>query len=517
MKNNLLHALRQVFQLATSTQFTLPEALEYVERQQALEARRNFLKTTAKASLVIGLGGATAFPQCARLPYTSKTRIAIVGAGMAGLTAAYHFRRKGVSAVVFEGDKRIGGRIKSARIFNNGQLNTEIGAEFIDTSHQDMLYMARVAGLHENLMDVEKDTLTTRDAFFIEGKHRTLGEILAEFKDFYPRIQADQGKMEGKAASVFDKLSMADYIEDMPVSAWLKKLLHAAYLGENGLETSEQSAANLLSIFEIKNQRFYPFGSSDERFKVIGGNEQIPQKIGEMLRDQIRLEHKLVTIRENENQSFTLVFNENGTTRQENFDVVLMTLPFTILRELDIQMELPPSKKRIISELGYGVNAKFIVETQNRPWRELGYRGYLFNEIIPNGWDSTQMQNDNKGAGTFTCYFGGNRGRAAMRGSENAQLEYIIPQLDAAFPGTKAALTGKMELAAWPSNPFVKASYSCFKPGQVVPFEGQAATPVRNLYFAGEHCSTEYWGFMNGAAETGRKAAESILKKMKIS
>ena len=193
-----------------------------------------------------------------------------------------------------------------------------------------------------------------------------------------------------------------------------------------------------------------------------------------------------------------------------------MTLPFSILRDIELRMELPPLKQRVIRELGYGTNSKFIVETRNRPWRQAGYRGYLFAERIPNGWDSTQMQQNNAGAGTFTCFFGGERGKNAARGTEKEQLAHILPDLDGAFPGAAADLSGNMELAHWPGNPFVKGSYSCFAVGQASLFEGAAFEPVRRLFFAGEHCSTDYWGFMNGAAETGRRAAEKVLKKMRV-
>ena len=113
-------------------------------------------------------------------------------------------------------------------------------------------------------------------------------------------------------------------------------------------------------------------------------------------------------------------------------------------------------------------------------------------------------------------YYGGERGRTAVRGTEQEQLAHCLPELEGAFPGLRQSLTGKMELAAWPSNPFIGASYSCFSVGQATQFSGAAAAPVRNLFFAGEHCSIDYWGFMNGGAETGRLVARTMLKKMRV-
>lgn len=514
MRNPILRTLRLAFRLAQHPEQNIQDSIEWAAQQA--RSRRNFLKTTAQAGVVWGIGGPAAWQTPPLWEAAKKYKIGIVGAGLAGLSAGWHLRRKGVQTTIFEADKRVGGRVRSAKIFGGGDLVTEIGAEFIDTGHQDMLWLAQATDLKMQLMDVETDVFGVRDAFFIENRHHSVEEVLAEFKAFYPRLQADQAKMEGSAAAVFDTLSMAAYIEDMPVSSWVKKLLHAAYIGENGLETGEQSAANLLSVFEIRNERFFPFGSSDERFKVIGGNDQIPQKLAESLRDQIRLEHRLTAIKENSNRSITLTFSENGNTREETFDVVLLSLPFTVLRDVRIDMDLPKLKKQVIQELGYGTNSKFIVETTERSWRKAGYRGYLFNEQVHNGWDSTQMQGNNEGYGTFTCFLGGNSGKNAIRGEETAMLAQYAPELEGAFPGIKNALTGKTELANWPGNPNIRASYTCYKPGQVTRFEGAAFEPVRRLHFAGEHCSTDHWGFMNGAAETGRRFAEKMLRKMKI-
>ncbi|MEO6759563.1 MAG: NAD(P)/FAD-dependent oxidoreductase, partial [Saprospiraceae bacterium] len=479
--------------------------------------RRRFLKTSVQASALLGLGGAALGSNWLEL-LGGKTapRVAVVGAGIGGLSAGYYLRQKGVAATIFEADKRVGGRIKTGRMFGDGQLFTEIGAEFIDTVHTDMLRFVRILGLEDKLMDVDADVFGERDAFFIEGKHHSLQDIITELNAVYPRIARHEQQAMGSHTAEFDRFSMAEYIDSMAVSAWVKKLLTAAYLGENGMETSQQSAVNILSILQSKPGQFVPFGESDERFKIIGGNEQIPLGLANLLRDQIRLEHRLVAIRELTNGGFQLTFSENGTTREESFDAVVLALPFTTLRQVDIKMEMPPIKKQVINELGYGSNAKFILETQGRPWRDTGYRGYLFNETIHNGWDSTQLQLNNQGVGTYTVFYGGETGKKAVRGTEQAQLDVCMPQLEGAFAGTRKSLTGKNELAAWPSNPLVGASYSCFSVGQVTSFTGMAAEPVRNLFFAGEHCSIDYWGFMNGGAETGRKTAKQVLKKMRV-
>jgi monoamine oxidase len=519
MKTALLSSLRQLFRTAQFAHQhpdrSVDDVLQAYDKMR--ESRRKFLRSTAQAGALITLGGPNLSNDLWMAAVKPLEKIAIVGGGMSGLSAGYYLKAKGVKATIFEGDKRIGGRMKSGRIFGNGQLVTEIGAEFIDTNHEDMFRFVKILGLETKLMDVETDSFGEKDLFYLEGKRYHVKDVVAELKNAYPQLEKDRKKMKGRGLETFDKMPLAEYLDKMPVSPWMKKMLDAAYLGENGMEAGEQSASIMMSIMELReNDEFAIFGDSDERFKVIGGNEQIPQGLAEMLKEQIRYEHRLVSLRENNSGSITLTFNERGVMREETFDAVIMCLPFTVLRDINIQMDLPPIKRRVIKELGYGSNTKFILETNNRPWREAGYRGFLFNERISNGWDSSQLQTNNQGMGSFTCYYGGNRAVQAAKGTEKEQLDYILNDLEGAFPGTQKNLTGKMELAHWPGNPFIKASYSCFKAGQVMEFEGQAAKPVRNLYFAGEHTSIDYWGFMNGAAESGRIAAGKVLKKMGV-
>ncbi len=519
MKTPLLSSLRQAFQLAQTADPKQGRSVDHVleQAEQNLLDRRQFLRTGVQASALLGLGGAAIANDWMQLiGGKTRPRIAVVGAGMGGLSAAYYLRQKGIAATIFEADKRVGGRIKTGRMFGDGKLFTEIGAEFIDTIHTDMLRFVRILGLQDKLMDVDTDVLGVRDAFFIEGKHHSLREVVTELNGAYPRIARHQEQVFGSHSAEFDRYSMAEYIETMEVSTWVKKLLTAAYLGENGMETAQQSAVNLLSILQTQPGQFTPFGDSDERFKIIGGNEQIPLGLAALLKDQLRLEHRLVAVKELLNGSVQLTFSENGTTREETFDAVVMAIPFTILRNVEIKMEMPAVKSQVIKELGYGANTKFILETAGRPWRSVGYRGFLFNERIHNGWDSTQLQLENKGPGTYTIYYGGDQARKAVRGTEQEQLTACLPELEGAFTGTRQNLTGKMELATWPSNPLVGASYSCFSVGQVTAFTGAAAEPVRSLFFAGEHCSIDYWGFMNGGAESGRKTAKLVLKKMRV-
>ena len=445
-------------------------------------------------------------------------RIAIVGGGISGLSAGYYLQKKGIKATIYEADKRVGGRIKSNQIFGDKSLTTEIGAEFIDTQHEDIIQLAKDLELWNNKIDVTEDTLGVKETFFMRGQHYSMDDLVKELSQVTKKLKEDSDSTgdiyETAYAKILDNQSFSEYLDRLPLSLWVKDLLTAAFLGEQGLDPEQMSSLNLIDTLDIKNSTVELFGASDERYKIKGGNQQIPEGLAAKLSEQILKEHRLLAIKEKADNTLQLTFESNGKTIEATYDVVILAIPLTILRGLDWYMDLPPLTSKIIKELSYGANTKCVMEFEGRTWRTANYQGYFFNEFIHNGWDSTHMQTDNRGVGTFTVFLGGETAKQATKGSENNLRDLYLPVLEKAFQGSTDAFTGKMELANWSKNPFIKASYSSRSVGQFSQFTHKIGLPVRNLYFAGEHCSHDHWGFMNGAAETGRLAAEQIIEKI---
>lgn len=513
---SLKKAFRLAQDLCSMPQLSYDDIIEQYEK--ATLNRRQFLKNASAISL--STIGTELFASSDDSIFSKlQPRIAIVGGGMAGLTAGFYLKKKGIKATIFEADKRVGGRIRSTHKFGNSTLTTEIGAEFIDSHNKDMIYLAQMLGLWKNPIDVTKDTFGIKETFFFDGELRHIKEVVFELSAVMPQMMKDSYAIgttyQTPRAKVLDNISMMEYVENLPLSRWMKNGLYSIYLGEQGLDSYALSSINLLEVLNVEasKQEVRFFGDSDERFKIKGGNQQIPNKLAALMEPQIRTEHRLIAIREHQNSQLTLTFNQNGTTIDERFDAIILCIPFTILRGVDFNMNLPNSKRLAINELAYGDNTKVVMEFKERVWRQSNYQGYLFNNDIHNGWDSTHEQTQNKGYGTYTALLGGETARKADRKNLESISQDCITVLDKVFKGASTNYTRQSELANWTQNPFALGSYSSFGIGQYTTLSGKAAEPVRNVYFAGEHCSNEFWGFMNGAAETGRLAAERILKK----
>lgn len=520
----LFGAMRSAMTLASlANRPGAPSVEELVARAaQARRSRRDFLKSVAGGAAALALASIPAPTRAAsKKPSPAKHRpsIAIVGAGLGGLNAAYTLKKAGFDSTVYSAPDRIGGRTLSAHGLMGAGLTTEIGGEFIDSGHHDMLFLVKEFGLGlEDLSGRSETGLVP--AYDFDGRHFSEVEIINAFRPLAARINADFRRVGGfpvtylrknAAAVQLDRTSVREYLHNIGATGPLFKLLEVAYVTEYGLESDNQSSLNLIFLIGTDvSQGFQVFGASDQRYKVQGGNDLIARILAGRLGDRVEVGHKLVAIRP-QGSGFVLSFDTTGGgTREIAADIALLAIPFTLLREVDIQVPLPAFKQNAIQNLGYGSNTKLFIGYNSRPWRALGFSGDSFtDQAFQSSWDGSRPQR--VPSGELTIYLGGSPALAANQGTDAEQVQQFLPGVEHVFPGTSAFLNGRFGRAYWPGEPFIKASYAAYHPGQYTTIAGTEIKPIGNLFFAGEHCSLTAQGYMNGAANTGRVAATSVV------
>jgi monoamine oxidase len=451
-------------------------------------------------------------------------RIAIVGGGIAGLQAAHVLAKGGLFAEVFEAGARAGGRMLTLQGLAAPGLWTEAGGEFIDSDHEDMIGLAGEFGL--TLQDAMGGELAglVENAWHFGGRARSEAEVAASIRDACGPMAVDIAALPdgitagtGGRAAELDKHSLAEYLDRRGVTGWLRDLITAAYVSEFGLDAGEQSCLNLLTLvsLDISSGRFRVFGDSDERFRIQGGSQALTDAMASRYGDRIRLGHRLEAI-EPDGEGYKLTFQSEGNAVERKADAVILALPFTLLRSVDLRIDLTEAKRKAIRELGYGTNSKLFLGYHARPWRKAGYAGTFFTDgMIQNGWDHTRTQPGP--AGGITIFQGGSAGLALGNQGPSAQAQGFSKAVDAVFPGSHAARNGSVGAFHWPTYPWSLGSYACYKVGQWTGLAGEEFKPAGGVHFAGEHCSLDFQGYMNGGAETGRRAAEAILAKWKRS
>ena len=473
-------------------------------------SRRNFIKTASVASLSTFI--ASDFVSC----ITKKDiKIAIIGGGIAGLTAAHHLNKAGFKPTIYEAAKRTGGRIMSATNLLAEGITTELGGEFIDSSHKDILGLCKEFNL--NLLDMHapnevKKNLVQHD-FYFENHRITEKSLIEAIKPYLSIIKKDgdlvnTGNYKNPALIALDKLSLDEYLQKIGITGWLYNLLRISYTSEMGLESDTQSCLAFVKLLDNNYENgFDVYGESDERYKVIGGNQKVVDALAKTLEEQINREYQLESLTE-KGMEYRLNF-QNG--KEIYADFVIMTIPFSVLRDVKMNVDMSPQKEKCIKELSYGTNAKMFLGMNKRIWREQGFSGYVLSNLIQNGWDSSQMQNDNLGAGGYSIFFGGKMGKDL----NDSQVGDYLNKLNVIYPTIKDQFNGKKGTFNWGNSPLAKGSYACMTVGQHTDFGGVESEPINSILFAGEHCSKDSQGYMNGGAETGRKAAEELVRRVK--
>jgi monoamine oxidase len=202
-------------------------------------------------------------------------------------------------------------------------------------------------------------------------------------------------------------------------------------------------------------------------------------------------------------------------------------VPFPVLSKIKLNVALPKRLRRFINEGKLGSNEKLIGSFSTRFWRTAqafssdawGVPG--FSEV----WDETARQHK-RHDGALNFFLGGDEARqlGAIKNVKSLGAQFVSA-LNDVIPGAMQAAKGHFIKSGWTVNPKTLGGYSSFKPGQLTRFgsyfwiesdipDEQQEVNVGNLIFAGEQLSDEYYGFMNGAAQTGRLAANLVVKKI---
>jgi monoamine oxidase len=513
----------------------LRHVLSLLRQAQASNSRREFLQMASAAgvsALVSPLAhGADALAPAAPAPEAEAQEekkpkvagpVAIVGGGIAGLTTAYRLMKAGIECHVYEGSERFGGRMYTKRGFNKDGMFAELGGELVDTPHTALMELAKELGVE---MQSLKEGETGVDFYHHKGKTMTNAEFVPLFEPLAKKIAADaEGLLDEKEeftakAKRFDGISLKDYLQQVGagIERWVVELLETAYTIEYGVDPDQQSALNLIDFIGTDlSAGFEMFGESDEAFRVKGGNETLAAATFQAIKGSVKTfsGHRLVKIGR-DGEQVKLTFVAGGKLLTPSYAHVVCSLPFTMVREVQGFLDLPLSaeKKKAISEMGYGSNLKVMVGYTERHWRKpLAGRTAICNGNVyadlpfQTVWETSRGQEGQ--SGILTNFMGGSLGTQYTPD----RLDKMNAELDQVFPGIKAKADGAKTMMNWPAMKWMKGSYSCYLVGQYTWIAAAAAATELDghLLFAGEHTSADFGGFMNGAIESGNRAAAEL-------
>jgi monoamine oxidase len=557
--------LRTLMQLAADNaaaeeRGVTPEQIRAERRERGM-TRREVLAAGAAALASMAL------PKFVRAAGTSA-RIAIVGGGIAGLSAALTLADAGFGAnvTVYEASGRIGGRMfsnskeVSGTAYWSDDQCTEWCGELIDSGHETIQALA--ARFNLPLADrLTGAPAGSEPTYFVNGGYYTLAQINADFAPLWITIKAQinaaiapQLSTGGKNVDgtvlynaitatgvALDNMSVRDWISTyVPggLASRMGKILDVAYSSEFGADTDQQSSLNMLLMlaFQPKPKKWTPFGISDERYHVIGGNQRIPLAIAAHLGSQIvKTGWRLTKVAQAAGGAYDLGFTVAGKPKTITADHVILSLPFAVLSDAvdTTHAGFDALKRTAITQLGRGQCSKLQVQTTARPWQKPGAWGAandgdeIFTDIGDDcSWEVSKSQPG--ASGIMNSYTGGQStldrvdvapvsfAKISSNKGIGTLSSQFLGQLDTVFKGANIShlWNGKATLSIPHLDPNMGLSYSYWKVGQYQTFAGYERVAQGNCHFAGEHCSVNFQGFMEGGASEGVRAANEVLAKL---
>lgn len=528
-RSELMARLIRMARLAQRTERTGESSADVLGAQAPDDAgRRRFtqgvLAATTTAAAWSFSAGALAKASGTTWPVrTAPADVAVVGAGIAGLACASELARLGIGAQVFEASDRVGGRIASLRGVFPGQV-VERGAEFIGSSHNVMLGYARQLGLELEDLGAAPGT-----AFhYFGGRRYTEAQVLEEFRGFTATIRGDLARISHPNAdqftpadAEFDFLSIDDLLDLRGAGGLLRQMVSSAVQAEFGTSPDQVSAISLLRFMHAdqRGKQSALDGSSHRFLRVVDGNDSIPSGLAAQLPRPVAFDHHLVSVRQLASGRYRLVFEVGGRLLASEHSAVVLALPFTVLRhvELHASLQLPEWKRLAISTADMGGQNRLLVGFQGPYWYErhgLSGTGFSDRAAMPATWESNPGRS---GAGNAVLA-ASLAPYAAGPGAAQVQAQTFVDALEAVAPGAAAAVArdrnGNLlaHVEDWAGNPLSLGAQVFNRPGYFTTNAHHEAKPVGKLLFAGDHTSSfyEWQGFMEGAALSGLRAAAEV-------
>ena len=480
---------------------------------------------------------------CARSIAAGRERIAIVGAGIAGLTAALSLHDAGIASTVYESANRVGGRMHSEWTYWDDGQSTEYCGAMVDTHHTTMHALAKRFGVP--LVDTFAPLARgARDTSFLNGHYYPM--MMAD-KDFAPvyKTLRDQLRQLPEQTTYDNATPFARKLDAMSMAKWIDtyvpggrssrfgKLIDDALMNEYGVDSALQSSLNLVYMLGIqfkygmRGGEMNVLGYSDQRYTFKGGNQHVPLAIARTLpKGSIQMNKRMTSIRKRPGGGYELRFSTPHGDERVSYDRVILALPFIVLRGLDYSGAGFDSRKRAaIEELGYGMHTKLHVQFKDKPWYGEGPWPHPADGQI---WTDTGFQNSidyslgQPGrSGILERFTGGTAGlidtptmpyaRIGESPAVERHVHRFFEQLDRIWPGVSQHWNGKATFGNAQADPNIQASYSCWLLGQYTKIAGYEGVRQGAIHFAGEHTSVANQGFMEGAAASGIAAAHEIL------
>jgi len=431
--------------------------------------------------------------------------VLIAGAGLAGLAAARELEDRGLRATVIEARDRVGGRVWTIRDGFAGRQHAEGGADLIESDQESVCALAR--RLRLTLVPILKR------GFGYYGPDRA-GRVRRQsaFEGFAPINDAlatlvrdyklAEQRWDGPVAQRLSARSVADWVRSISKGRGRGEVaqLMSRFRGFRGLFLADPEQLSLLALVDFFAGD--PFGGDSVMQRVVGGNDQLATKLAETLTAPIHLQTVLRRVRIGR-RGVTATVEGPAGRGEVRADVLICTLPPIPLRHVVFEPGLPDAQRQALRQVHMGPATRMILQFSSRFWTRRRQPS-LFASDQPTGavWDGNEEQHGK--AAMLSLLAGGGASRALQSLVARGGPRAVVRRLN--WLGRPSALVAA-HVISWEHDPWAGGGYAAFHAGFDPRLREWLARPFGRVLFAGEHTSNRWQGYVNGAVESGQRAA----------
>lgn len=478
------------------------------------QSRRDFLCQSLLASAAAALtpGDLLALshtPGGLKRSGRANQRVVVVGAGLAGLAAAHELVQAGHEVVVLEARSRPGGRIRTLRAPFVGGLRAEGSAARVPENHEIVFKYVDLLGLEVEPFKPDEPT----DLIYFNGQvlREDQPDLLKEAGlPAEERKLGTEGIMKEYVAPLVEKVGDPS-APDWPPESLLRydqmtgfEMFRNAGLSKraNQFFDAGWGVADEMSALELLVQIS---GISGPRRRIVGGTDQLPEALASRLSEHIRYGHPVTRIEQDE-RSVTATCEGPVSKTRFSADRLICTIPFPVLREIEIDANLSEGKRKAIEDLSYQSVTRIFVQTRERFWEEKGLSGFAQTDHPMEIWDASYGQSGSRGI--LMAYLRSDLARKLAAMGEKKQVQFGVDAIAEVFPAVRDYYDGAHTLV-WDEDPWTRGAFATFHPGDYERFYRHLRRPEGRIHFAGEHVSP--WpSWMQGALHSGIRAAQEV-------
>jgi monoamine oxidase len=432
-------------------------------------------------------------------------RVLVAGAGLAGLAAARDLMLNGADVIVVDPRPRVGGRAWTIRDgFASGQ-HAEAGGDMIDEGQTEIRELAQELGLTFAHILRSGFGYARPDA---SGRTRIVArsatggwERLAEAVSGVSRpYRLAEQRWDSPVAALLGRRSVRQWLDEVAADTDLR----STAIGLRGFFLADPDELSLLALVDqfASNES----AGAGNMYRIDGGNDRLATALAAPLGERVRLNTEVIAVSHRGREVRVSVKNGRAVS-QLTRDYMVFAVPATLLRRIPVSPALPAQQHDAIARVKYGRATKTLLQFTSRFWRVPG-RPRAFGSPLPFGalWEGNEEQRGRPGILSLLAGGGASDATQAMIAKEG--IAALVGSLD--WLGARKAELLTSHQTVWEADPWARGGYAVFDPSYDPALRSWLARPCGRLFFAGEHTSIRWQGYMNGAIESGRRAALEI-------